>query len=191
MGGFTCGNFYLHSGKDSTSRAGRERYCSEVIPQLLIHHKVLDADFKVKLVKCMSYWLLVKDMGVNVLVWWEELVKPGIRRLAKVRGREINKHRRGVLNLLVVRQAYLTKKVTEGNLDKLTDLKEVHLRMQTWYEEESKKISLQSKIDDLEYSEKVGIYHHQLHQKQIKKSSILKLETERVTMTARSTLKTP
>ena len=36
---FTLGNVYLHSGTDAVSRDSRERYCSEVLPQLLINRK--------------------------------------------------------------------------------------------------------------------------------------------------------
>ena len=39
IGGVTCGNFYIQSGTDASSRGKRENYFSEVIPQLLINHK--------------------------------------------------------------------------------------------------------------------------------------------------------
>ena len=35
----TLGNVYLHSGTDSMSRGGREQFCSENIPQLLVNCK--------------------------------------------------------------------------------------------------------------------------------------------------------
>ena len=37
---FTLGNVYLQSGTDSISRSSRETFCSEIIPQLLLNHKV-------------------------------------------------------------------------------------------------------------------------------------------------------
>ena len=43
---------------------------------------------------------------------------------------------------------------------------------------ESAKVILQSKSDDVSMSEKVGIYHHDLHKKIMERSSILKLQTE-------------
>ena len=43
---------------------------------------------------------------------------------------------------------------------------------------DSEKIKLQSKTDEVNSSEGVRIYHHELHAKHIKKSSILKLKTE-------------
>ena len=56
---------------------------------------------------------------MDTLLWWEVVVKPGIRKLAMVRGKELNRDRKESLNLLLVRQAYLNKKVKLGNLDKL------------------------------------------------------------------------
>ena len=35
----TLGNVYLHSGTDGLSRNGRENYCSETLPQLLMNRK--------------------------------------------------------------------------------------------------------------------------------------------------------
>ena len=139
---------------------------------------VVDRDFIESLEEKMSEWKAVKDQGVDVLIWWEKLVKPGIRRLAITRGKEMNRDRRGFLNLLLVRQAYLTSKVQHGHLSKLTDLKHVHLLIEQWYDEECSKIALQSRTDDIQQSEKIRIYHHEIHQKLIKKSAILKLDTD-------------
>ena len=126
----------------------------------------------------MGEWLEVKNHGVEVLIWWEKLVNPGIRQLATVRGREIKRERRCYLNLLLVRQAYLTKKMQLGHLYRLSELKHVQLLIEKWYDQECEKIALQSKSDEIQQSEKIRIYHHELHQKLIKKSAILKLETE-------------
>ena len=43
----------------------------------------------------MVEWQDVKDHGVDVLIWWEKLVKPGIRKLALERSKELKKERRG------------------------------------------------------------------------------------------------
>ena len=50
--------------------------------------------------------------------------------------------------------------------------------IEQWYETESKKVLLQSRSDDVSQSEKVRIYHYDLHKKNIKRSYILKLQTE-------------
>ena len=105
------------------------------------------------------------------------MVKPGIRHLAKVRSKELKKQRRSVLNLLCVRQAYLGSKVRCGDLSTLSQLAEVNLRICKWYEEESQRVILLSRAEDINSNEKVRIYHHALHRKHINRSSILKLET--------------
>ena len=139
---------------------------------------VLDKKFREELEGKMADWLEVKNQGVDILIWWENLVKPGVKQLAMVRGKEMNRERRGYLNLLLVRQAYLTSKVQQGILGKLPELEHVHLLIEKWYDEECSKIALQSRSDDIQQSEKIRIYHHEIHQKRIKKSAILKLNTE-------------
>ena len=48
----------------------------------------------------------------------------------------------------------------------------------SWHNKESEKVKLQSRTEELNESENVRIYHHELHRKHIKRSQILKLETE-------------
>jgi exonuclease III len=139
---------------------------------------VVDSKFEESIQTSMVEWQEVKQQGVDVLIWWEKLVKPGIRKLAKERGYQMNKERRSHLNILLVRQAYLTRKLQQGNIFKLLELKQVQLQIEQWYSEECAKIAMQSRVDDIQQSEKIRIYHHEIHQKLIKKSSILKLDTE-------------
>ena len=65
-----------------------------------------------------------------------------------------------------------------GEAGWLPALKEVQMKIEEWFEAELQKVKYQSRVDDIQTSEKVRIYHHELHQKNIKRSSILKLETE-------------
>ena len=111
--------------------------------------------------------------------WWDLIVKPGIKRLLIERGKEMNMERSGQLNLLFLKQAYLVIKLQRGDINTLAKLKLVQAEIQVWYEEESEKIKIQSRTDEIETSEKVRIYHHELHAKHIKRSSILKLKTEK------------
>ena len=123
-------------------------------------------------------WFKVKRAGLGVLPWWELIVKPGIRSLLIKRGKELNVLKHGQLNLLLLRQAYLVKKLHEGFESCLTELKIVQQEIQEWYGRECEKIKLQSKCQEINSSENVRIYHHELHSKNIKKSTILKLDTE-------------
>ena len=104
------------------------------------------------------------------------MVKPGIKKLAITRSKELNKERRSELNLMLLRQGYLTRKLLNGHLEKLSELKQVQMRITVWYERECQKIKQQARVDEISTSEKVRIYHHELHQKHIRKSSILQLE---------------
>ena len=139
---------------------------------------VRDKVFQNRLTSNMKEWEEVRRFGVPVLTWWEALVKPGIRKLAIERGKELNRERRAFLNLLMLRQAFLTKKVHSGEFRLLPSLKEVQVKIENWFETELQKVKYQARVNDIQISEKVRIYHHELHQKHIKRSAILKLETE-------------
>ena len=55
--------------------------------------------------------------------------------------------------------------------------KAVHASIDSWYSDESNKIQFQSQASEYQQEEKTRIYHHELHRKRIKRSSILKLDT--------------
>ena len=83
-----------------------------------------------KNLKTTEEWEEVRKFGVPVLTWWEALIKPGIRKLAIDRGKEINRERRSYLNLLMLRQTFLTKKIHSGNLEILPALREAQGRIE-------------------------------------------------------------
>ena len=139
---------------------------------------VKDPIFKARLSQSMEEWNQVKQFGVPVLTWWEVLVKPGLRKLAIERTKELNKERRKYLNLLMLRQTYLCRKVRGGEAANLVHLREIQLKIEDWFTQEVEKIKHQSRVDDIQQSEKVRIYHHELHQHQVKRSAILKLRTD-------------
>ena len=138
---------------------------------------VNDIVFRNRLKEAMLFWQSIRSFGLDLLVWWENIVKPGIKKLAQKRSREILKDMRWELNLLRLRQTYLNRKLSQGETWWLAELKVTHLCIIKWYENEAQKIKYQSQVAEHQFSEKVRVYHHSLHQKKIKKSSILKLET--------------
>ena len=137
-----------------------------------------DKLFQARLKEDMVLWKEVKALGVPVLNWWEGMVKPGIKKLAINQSKEINKDRRSELNFLFLRQTYLTRKLQLGNMEKLAELKTVHLLITKWYDKECEKVKHQSRVDDITQSEKVRIYHHEIHKKHLIRTSILKLQTD-------------
>jgi hypothetical protein len=139
---------------------------------------VKDKLFQARLSANIKEWETVKAFGVPILTWWEVLVKPGIKKLAIERSKDLNKERKSLLNLLMMRQCYLTKKVQTGETEMLPALREVQLRVVEWFETEVEKVKNQSRVEDIKTSQKVRIYHHELHRKNYKRSYILKLQTE-------------
>ena len=141
---------------------------------------IRDNVFKERLAAAVQGWERVRSFqtGSGILSWWEHLVKPGIRKLALDRNKEMNICRKEVLNLLLIRQAYLTRKLQQGLTNKLGELKEVHILIEAWYHQESEKVQHQSRLDEFQRDEKTTLYHHELLRKVIKKSSILKLQTD-------------
>ena len=140
---------------------------------------VRDPIFNEKLKSKFSVWTEIRMSGLDLLPWWELVVKPGVKQLLIERGKELNKEKSGHLNLLFLKQAYLVQKLQKGDGTRLASLKQVQAEIQLWYEDDSEKVKLQSRSDELDSSENVRIYHHELHAKHIRKSSILKLKTEK------------
>ena len=139
---------------------------------------VHDEQFKARLEKEMVDWQLVRERGLSVLLWWELVVKPGIRKIAMERNKEINKIRRSRLNFLLLKLSFHTKELQAGNMESFVQLRQVQAEIKEWYELESRKVILQSRVDDVQQSEKIRIFHHEQHAKHCKKSAILKLDTE-------------
>ena len=49
-------------------------------------------------------WLQVKEAGADLMLWWDSMVKGGIKYLATQRGKEIKKQNIGLLNMLRLKQ---------------------------------------------------------------------------------------
>ena len=147
-------------------------------PEFKLRDEVIqDTVFHEYLAQAMIEWKNIKDYGMDTLHWWEVVVKVGIKKLGMQRGREMARNNRAELNLLLVRQAYLNKKVKAGHLGFLVQLHNIHSQIIGWYEKQCEKIKTHSRKNEFQQSEKVTIYHHELHKKLVRKSSILKLQT--------------
>ena len=102
----------------------------------------------------MKGWEEILDLGLEVLVWWDLVVKPGIRKLAIMRSKHLNKEKRGELNILLLRQAYLARKLQLGNYRVLGELRGVQSEIERWYQKESEKVLIQSKSDEIILNER-------------------------------------
>lgn len=108
---------------------------------------ICDNQFQEWLADSMTDWREIKEFGLDTLKWWELIVKPGIRKLAILRSKELNREKRGELNLLLLRQAYLARKLQSGNLNLYAELRCLQVEIESWYQKESEKILLQSRLD--------------------------------------------
>ena len=64
----------------------------------------------------MVSWKSLRGYGLDTLVWWEMVVNPGIRK----RSKELSMEKRESLNLLLLRQCYLTRKIQLGRTNHLS-----------------------------------------------------------------------
>ena len=108
--------------------------------------------------------------------WWDSLKKE-IKQEAKRRNHNMRKERQSELNLLMTLQDFYSKKVQKGNLHVIGQLKATQMKITEWFDKEADKIKTFARLQDIEMSEKVRIYHHDLHRKTINRSTILKLKT--------------
>ena len=157
----------------SSSISPRTRPLFKIRPEV-----IGDKLFQERLADSMKDWEELKHLGLEVLEWWEIVVKPGIKKLAIQRSKELNWEKRGKLNLLLLQQAYLAKKLQAGDSSKYGRLRSIQNEIEQWYQKESEKILIQARTDEVTSNERVRIYHHALHKTSIKRSSILKLDTE-------------
>ena len=91
---------------------------------------IMDKLFQGRLAEAMESWLRVKHFqgqDTDTLLWWEMLVKPGIKKLGIDRSKEINKSKREELTLLLLRQVNLVKKIQHGQWARLCELQTVKL----------------------------------------------------------------
>ena len=126
----------------------------------------------------MDHWKYIRNKyNYDILEWWENIVKPGLKKLAIEKQKDINKSRRGMLNLLYIRQIHITNCINKGKLEKISELSEIQSRIENWFSTEADRIKTQIKIDDIITNEKVNLHHYEIHKKVAKRSHILNLET--------------
>ena len=152
-------------------------------PRFKLADDVIEDDqFKIVLKEGMKTWQRIRqygDMfGAATIGWWERVVKTEIKRLGIERARNLAQEQREHLDLLMLHQRYLSTKLQGGDLSMLGELKLVNERITRHYQDICQKIKLQTRVCEFQEEEKVGIYHHELHKRIVKKSSILRLDIE-------------
>ena len=130
-----------------------------------------DSGFRSQLTEEMGKWYELRKQGLDILTWWEIVVKPGIRSIAQKRSREVKEERQGQLNLYLIKQAYYVRKLRSdpSNISHLKELKTAQILICDWFRIQSEKIKIQSRKYEFQKSEATRIYHHKLHKKSIKR----------------------
>ena len=97
-----------------------------------------DPDFKESVAANIIVWRRMLNNGLDIIKWWEIVVKPGIRMIALRRAREIRSELRNKLNMLYIKQAYLVRKLKLNiNNDNLTALKHTQLLICNLFDQQS------------------------------------------------------
>ena len=65
---------------------------------------ICDKLFQERLAESMTDWMEIRAAGLDVLTWWEIVVKPGVKKLAVQRSKELNCQSRGEINLLLIQE---------------------------------------------------------------------------------------
>ena len=76
-----------------------------------------------------------------------------------------------------MKQVYYNYKAVEGDYNAKIKLHLVNLDIKKWFSKEAEEAILHINSQELEESESMNLYHHELHKKKMSKSEILKLET--------------
>ena len=134
-----------------------------------------DPAFKEKVRLITKEWEATKSR-LPLLRWWD-LLKRDLRRAAKEISLEKKKAKKARLDLLMLAQTYLSGQVSGGNLAVLANLKSIQKEIAEWFDQEAEKVKLHAKLDDIEQSEKVRIFHHDKLYMSNNKKSILKLKS--------------
>ena len=101
----------------------------KIKPTFKISYNVIDDDIFQKSLKSSVEHLITLKNHYNypVLDWWELLVKPGIKKLAIERSKEINKSRRGKLDLLYLLLLHETSKLKKVDIKALEEVKKTQV----------------------------------------------------------------
>ena len=127
--------------------------CPKSRPIFKIREEVAkDKQFQERVKLAMEDWVYVRSEGLPVFQWWELIVKPGLRKIAMNRSKEINLELKSCLNLLLLRQAYLVKKLKSTLQAQwnflLAELAQVQSQIQEWYQQSAEKVKNQSRVQE-------------------------------------------
>ena len=124
-------------------------------------------------------WLEIKD-HFSPIYFWEEIVKPSIKKLAIIREREINKERNQELQALQLKLNYHLYKLREnkvkGFAQRLANYDLAKQNLNDFYQKRAKIILYQNRSEVFEMSDSTKIYHYESLDRYIRQSNFKKIE---------------
>ena len=137
-------------------------------------HVINDPMFKNKLAASVPVWKQSRDLGMDILEWWDEVFKLRLKLLMIEHTKSMARERRGRLNMLYLRLSHVTRKLQASKLlPDLLEYQEAKMRIDNYFKEENKATLLKSKCQEIDESETTTIFHHQIHKNNIKHSAVI------------------
>ena len=120
--------------------------------------------------------LIKRKFQYNTVDWWNLMVKSGIKEIAILKTKEHNISRYGVLNMLLMKQIYFNKQALAGIEHAKIKLSLINLDIKQWFISEAESAILLINAQEIEESENMNLYNHEIHMKKITRSAILSLD---------------
>ena len=138
-------------------------------PRRIPPHIVEDQIFKTQIQEMMNIYNQILENGANILIWWENLVKPGIIEVATQRKKKINEESMHRLNLLHLLQGRYTSNLLKGIVGSYEELLNVNQEIQEWYQQKCQIAVQKYRKDEICQNEKIRIFHLAENKRLLKK----------------------
>ena len=143
------------------------------------HWLVKDAIFREMIRSKFDCWLDMKEYFSPVYLW-EEVIKPGIKKIAIAREKQINKERKQELEALQLKLDFHLSNLKDSNdqsySDHLTSYELAKKNLHDFYQKRAKIILYQNRAEIFEMSDTTKIYHFESLSKYIKQTNFNKIE---------------
>lgn len=143
------------------------------------HWLVKDLIFQENIRAEFDHWLEMKDQ-FSTIYFWEEVVKPGIKKVAIKREKELNNERYQELQALQLKVDFHLCKLKELNVqtfaERLTNYEVAKQNLNEFYQKRAKVIIYQNRSEIFEMTDVTKIYHYESLNNYVKQSNFDKIE---------------
>ena len=143
------------------------------------HWLVKDATFQERIRSEFEHWMEMKE-HFSAIYFWEEVVKPGIRKVAIQREREINQEKMQELQALQLKLDFYLSELKNSDSknysERLSNYDLAKKNLNDFYQKRAKVILYQNRSEIFEMSDATKIYHFESLSNYIKQSTIDKIE---------------